>query len=121
MDRSSNLFSFTSSEIFNFFDSFINHINTGRVNNFYIVVEFRGDEYFRNFSYCEDYSFSDIRQCKPYLISVRPTLSDGENDFGIYCQRCNSYGYHSLGKRIRIALLRVSEYGFYIQKKYDYR
>ena len=50
MDRSSNLFSFTSSEIFNFFDSFINHINTGRVNNFSIVVEFRGDEYFRNFS-----------------------------------------------------------------------
>ena len=121
MDRSSNLFSFTSNEIFNYFDSFINHINTGRINSFYIVVEFRGNEYFRNMCYDEDYSYNEIRRCKPYLISVRPSSSDGENDFHIYWQRCNNYGYNSLGKRVRVALLRVDSTNFHLYKYVDYR
>ena len=121
MDRSINLFSFTSNEIFGYFDNFINHINSGRISNFYIVVEFRNDEYFRTMSYDEDYSYSEIRKCKPHLISVRPSYSDGENDFHIYWQRCNNYGYRLLGKKIRIALLRVDSSNFHLYKYVDYR
>ena len=45
MNRSYDLFSFTSSEIFGYFDDFIKEVEQKRINGFYIVVEFR-NEYF---------------------------------------------------------------------------
>ena len=84
-------------------------------------MEFRGEEYFKKMFYDEDYHYDEIKKCKPFLISVRPTILAGENDFYTYWQRCNNYGYNSLGKRIRIALLRVDSNIFHLIKFKDYK